>query len=171
MLGTRTEMRTLFSIILVLIAANADALAGAAKSPRYQDFAVTNVFKGKPAAVDLSSHPQARKYRTELRRQAAKGPNFTGHYKIAIWGCGTSCAAFAIVDSQTGQVYFPPELPYVTWTDWDDDEYGLKFQIDSKLLILHGSPREEPRVGTFYYLWQTNTLRLIRSELKGVGAK
>jgi len=134
--------------------------------PRFQDFAVTNIFKGKPAAVDLSSHPEARKYRTQLRRQAAEGPNFSGHYKIAIWGCGTSCAAFAIVDCRTGKVYFSPELPYVTWTDWIGEDYGLKFQLDSKLLVLKGTPVEESKVGTFYYIWETNTLKLIRSDLK-----
>jgi len=156
----------LVSIILALTAIVAGALAGGDKPSRYEDFAITNIFKGKPAAVDLSSHPQARSYRTQLRRQAAEGPNFAGHYKIAIWGCGTSCQAFAIVDVQTGRVYFPPELPFVSYVNWDGDDFGLQFRIDSRLLVLHGSPKEESRVGTFYYLWQTNTLRLIRSDLK-----
>jgi hypothetical protein len=159
-------MRTLFPIIIAVTAIVVGAFAGPDKAPQYQDFAVTKIFKGKPAAVDLSSHPQARMYRTELRRQAAEGSDFAGHYKIAIWGCGSSCAAFAIVDSQTGHVYFPPELPYVTWTGWEGTNFGLQFRIDSRLLILHGSPEEKPHIGTFYYVWQTNTLRLIRSELK-----
>ena len=159
-------MRTFVAIILALTAIVAGAFAGGDKAPRYQDFAVTNIFKGKPAEVDLSSHPQARSYRTELKRQAARGPDFAGHYKIAIWGCGTACAAFAIVDSQTGHVYFLPELPYVTFTDWDYTNSDLQFHIDSRLLVLHGSPKEQPKVGTFYYVWQTNTLRLIHYELK-----
>jgi hypothetical protein len=154
------------SIILALTTIVASAFAGGDKSPRYQDFSITNIFKGKPAAVDLSSHPQARTYRTQLRRQAAEGPNFAGHYKIAIWGCGSSCQAFAIVDSQTGRVYFPPDLPFVSYVTWYGDDFGLQFRLDSRLLVLHGSPKEEPIVGTFYYLWQTNTLTLIRSELK-----
>ena len=140
--------------------------AEAGQSPRFQDFAVTNIFKGKPAAVDLSGNPQARHYRTELRRQAAEGPDFAGHYKIAIWGCGSSCAAFAIVDSQTGRVYFTPELPYVTWTGYEGTNFGLQYRIDSRLLVLHGSPEEKPQIGTFYYVWQTNALRLIRTELQ-----
>jgi hypothetical protein len=159
-------MRSLVSIILALTAIVAGASAGDEQAPRYQDFAVTNVFKGKPAAVDLSSHPEARSYRTELRRQAAEGPNFARHYKLAIWGCGSSCQQFAIVDSQTGRVYFPPELPYVTYVHWYGDDVGLQFRLDSRLLILHGSPKEEPRTGTFYYVWQTNTLRLIHVDFK-----
>lgn len=159
-------MRTFVLIILALTTIVVGAFAGGDNSPQYQDFSVTNIFKGKPAAVDLSSHPQARTYRTQLRRQAAEGPNFAGHYKIAIWGCGSSCQAFAIVDSQTGRAYFPPDLPFVSHVSWDGDDFGLQFRLDSRLLVLHGSPKEEPRVGTFYYLWQTNTLTLIRSELK-----
>jgi len=159
-------MRTFVSIILALTAIVAGAFAGGDKSPRYQDFSVTNIFKGKPAAVDLSSDPQARTYRTQLRRQAGEGPNFAGHYKIAIWGCGSSCQQFAIVDSQTGRVYFPPELPFVTYVHWYGDDVGLQFRLDSRLLVLHGSPKEELSTGTFYYVWQTNTLRLIHVDLK-----
>jgi hypothetical protein len=159
-------MKMLLPILLALTALVVGAVAGTDKAPHYRDFAVTNIFKGKPAPVDLSSHPRARMFRTQLRRQAAEGPDFAGHYKIAIWGCGSSCAAFAIVDSQTGHVYFPPELPYVTWADWEGTNFGLQFRIDSRLLVLHGSPEEKPQSGTFYYMWQTNKLRLIRSELK-----
>jgi hypothetical protein len=136
------------------------------RSPRFQDFAVPSIFKGKPTAVDFSRNPQARHYRTELRRQAAKGPDFAGHYKIAIWGCGSSCEEFAIIDSQNGRVYFPSELPYVTWTGYEGTNFGLQYRIDSRLLVLHGSPKEKPQIGTFYYLWQTNSLRLIQTELQ-----
>jgi hypothetical protein len=159
-------MKRLTAVIFCLITVAFALSARSEKLPRCEDFAVTNVFKGKPAVVNLSSHPQARRYRTVLRQQAAEGPDFAGHYKIVIWGCGTSCAAFAIVDSQSGQVYFPPELPFVTYTDWHGDDFGLRFRIDSRLLVLHGTPQEESRVGTFYYVWQTNTLTLIRSDLK-----
>src|ERR1700690_2174595 len=159
-------MRTFVCIIAVLIAVAFCSSAEPDKSPSYQDYAVTDIFKGKPATVDLSSNPQARLYRTELRRQAAEGPNFAGHYKIAIWGCGSSCQQFAIVDSQTGRVYFPPELSSVTYVNWHGDDVGLQFRLDSRLLVVHSSPEEQPKVGTFYYVWQTNTLRLIRSELQ-----
>jgi len=159
-------MKMLVCLVVTFVAVAFGTWADADKTPRFQDFAVTNIFKGKPAAVDLSSHPQASRYRTELRRQAAKGPNFAGHYKIAIWGYGSSCAAFAIVDSQTGRVYFPPELPFVTWTGWKGTNRGLEYRIDSALLVLHGSPEEKPQIGTFYYVWKTNALRLVRTELQ-----
>ena len=134
--------------------------------PYFQDFAVTNIFKGKSAAVDLTSDPEAHHYRTMLRRQAAEGPDFAGHYKIAIWGCGSECEAFAIEDSKTGKVYFSRELPYVSWTGWEGTNEGLDYRINSKLLILHGRPEEKPQIGIFYYVWDDNKLRLIRSDLQ-----
>ena len=155
-------------IILFLLISFIEGIAENVKVPSYKDFAVTNIFKGKPAEVNLSSDPDAYMFRTQLRRQAADGPNFAGHYKIAIWGCGTSCQQFAIIDSQNGRVFFPPVLPYVTFVQWDGTNAGLQFRIDSNLLILHGSPKEEPKVGTFYYLWQTNVLRLIQADFKKI---
>jgi hypothetical protein len=124
---------------------------------------VTNVFKGQPATIKLGSDPQVRQFRTQLRKQAAQGPNFAGHYRISVWGCGSSCQQFAIIDCKTGRVYFPPQLPYVTYVHWNGDDPGLQFRIDSRLLILNGSPQEEETNGSFYYLWTTNQLQLICS--------
>jgi len=164
----KPAMRILMGLLAVgwMLPVGVRAEQSGSGQPLYQNFAVTNAFKGKPAMVNFSSHPQANKYRTELSLQAANKPDFASHYKIAIWGCGSACAAFTIIDSESGRVYFPPELPFFTWTGWEGDDFGLKFRIDSRLLVLHGSPQEESKVGTFYYVWQTNTLRLIRSELK-----
>ena len=162
----RFDVRTLVSIYLALTAIVAGAFAAGDKSLQDQDFPVANIFKAKSAAIDFSSDPQARTYRTQLIRQAAEGPNFAGHYRIAIWGCGSSCQQFAIVDSQTGHVYFSTEVPFVTYVHWYGDDVGLQFRLDSRLLVLHGSPKEEPATGTFYYVWQTNTLQLIHVDLK-----
>lgn len=154
------------NLVLVLALLLVGSSFAADRAPRYQDYTVTNGFKGKPPAVDLSSHSEARRFRTQLRRQTAEGANFAGHYRLVIWGCGTSCAQFAIVDCKTGHAYFSADLPYVTWTGWDGGDFGLQFRVDSRLLILCGSPQEEAKRGRFYYLWETNTLRLIRSDLK-----
>jgi hypothetical protein len=137
------------------------------RAPSFPDFAVTNFFKGKPAEVDLSSDPKARRFRTQLRLQTAEGANFAGQCRLAKWGCGTGCAEFAIVDCKTGKVYFSKELPYATWSgEWSDAEPGLHFRLDSRLLVLKGAPLEGPKQGTFYYLWESNKLTLIRSDLE-----
>ena len=104
-------------VLIILIASTAGYSAEPSQSPQFRDFAVTNLFRGKPVDVDLASHPEAPHYRTQLRRQAAQGPDFAGHYRIATWGCGSSCAAFAIVDSESGRVYFPPRIA-LRYMDW-----------------------------------------------------
>lgn len=74
-----------------------------------------------------------------------------------------SSQAFAIVDATTGRVYFSDELPFVSWADWWEDQYGLKFRLDSRLLVVYGRRMEEDPKGIFYYLWDGKNLRLIKS--------
>jgi hypothetical protein len=86
----------------------------------------------------------ARMFRTELRRQAARGPNFAGHYTLALWGCGAGCANGAVIDARSGQVGFIP----FSWDDeWKDGRiicaHGSTFDISSELLVVEG--RLEPR--------------------------
>ncbi|HYL92262.1 MAG TPA: hypothetical protein VEW69_03800, partial [Alphaproteobacteria bacterium] len=73
----------------------------------FQDYAVTEIFHGKPAPPKLVS-PVHRRYRSAILRAAAKGPNFAGHYTIAEWGCGAGCVSFAVVDAATGKVFPSP---------------------------------------------------------------
>jgi hypothetical protein len=138
------------------------------KLPRYEDFPVPKVFKGKPAQPLISGNPQARTFRTRLREGALKGPNFAGHYTIVTWGCGTACQQLSIIDAQTGRVYFPKALSTLTYNLVENmDEAGIKYRLNSKLLVLVGSPGEaaesENMVGTFYYKWENNDLKLIHS--------
>lgn len=79
--------------------------------PRFEDFPVVEEFHGKPAWVDLSSHPSARTFRTRLRDGAKKGPNFAGHYALVFWGCGNECQASLVIDLCTGKVYGLAEPP------------------------------------------------------------
>jgi hypothetical protein len=115
----------------------------AQKIIEFKDYPATKTYNGTPALVDLKSHPQARMYRTELRSQTKKGANFAGHYRLAIWGCGSSCAQFAIVDCENGKVHFSKVLPYVSWAGWHEENGGLEFRVDSRLLKLRGSRKEE----------------------------
>lgn len=83
-------------------------------------------YKGKPAAVNLASHKDARMFRTRLREAAAQGPNFAGYMTVATWGCGTSCQAIALIDARNGRVYFGPTA-----------SAGVKHAITSRLLIVN----------------------------------
>jgi hypothetical protein len=72
--------------------------------PAFQDYKVAHIYKGKPATPVLKT-PADREYRTRIRRGAAEGANFSGHYAVVILGCGTQCSSFLIVDVQDGRVF------------------------------------------------------------------
>lgn len=138
--------------------------------PEFEQFPVSEIYKGTPAPVNLNSHPEARRFRTALRNGAKQGPNFAGHYTVVMWGCGSSCQVVAIVDAKTGSVYMPGVIA----------EAGAKYEIDSQLLVVN--PPEDITdvygnnppdwLKSQYYVWENNQLVEIglpesaRSELR-----
>jgi hypothetical protein len=145
-----------------------DALSKGA--PKFAQYPVQHSQGSKAAAVVLTSHPLARRYRTKLRRQAVTGPNFAGHYTIAGWGCGASCLQFAVIDSKTGRVFFPNNIPSVVTTHVDTDPneptpqfFGLRYHLDSRLLIVLGARDDDPSLeGITYYRWDGSKFREIK---------
>jgi hypothetical protein len=139
-------------------------------APRFEDYAAKPAAPRKPAPVDLSSHKEARRFRTMLREGAAAGPDFAGHYTIVGWGCGTSCLDFAIVDAANGRVFFPRELRTVSVDhvgigkdEKEADLDALRYRLDSTLLIVLGAPNEDlARDGIAYYRWTGTSLKLVR---------
>lgn len=133
--------------------------------PSFKDYPAQGVFSGMPAKPKLTS-ARARMFRTNIRVQAAEGPNFGGHYRIAIWGCGTACIQFAIIDCKTGTVYFPPMAETVgAVVPPGQSEEMLEYRFDSRLLIIAGAKddsRKRRSVGRFFYEWKNGRLVLIR---------
>jgi hypothetical protein len=74
--------------------------------PKFEDYNIKNIYSGKTHTVILHNNPQTRMFRTVLRNGATNGVNFAGHYTVVIWGCGTSCQSFAIIDQIDGKVDF-----------------------------------------------------------------
>jgi hypothetical protein len=158
------------SLIFVWVIAQADAQDK--PLPKFEDFKVTEVFKGAPAKPILQSSGD-RMFRTRIREGAARGPNFAGHFTIAVWGCGSSCVSFALVDAKTGEVFHAPFgiLESVSMLGYDDirpdakhaDVMGLKYQQDSRLLIARGCPDEKDEdCASFYYEWTGTQFKLLR---------
>jgi hypothetical protein len=130
-----------------------------ATSIRFEDFAVTELFAGTPAPVVLASS-RARQFRTVLTDEAKNAPNFAGHYRVATWGCGSDCHAFAIIDAVAGSVYFKPEALWVGGQPGNEED-RIQFRQNSRLLVLVGS-RNDKGVGKYYYEWTGKELRPIR---------
>jgi hypothetical protein len=132
-------------------------------APSFREYRVAEIYGGMHARVNFSSNPEAASRRNELIAAANKGSNFAGHYTVAQWGCGPTCSAFGIIDAVNGKVYFPKTLSRVGWAGWSGKEHGLNFRLESNLLIVYGSPNEEKKNGIYYYVWENNDLRLIRT--------
>jgi hypothetical protein len=133
-----------------------------AQTPRFEDYSVTEVFRGTPADPILSE-PWMRMYRTKLREGVSKGygvshysspnprdpgkkeegpgPNFAGHYFVINWGCGSDCIQMVIVDGKTGRVHPPPlsyghDFPAMLRRRGHTISDGANYRIDSKLFVM-----------------------------------
>ncbi len=145
------------------------------KAPAFADYPTSPGGTISAVKLDLTSNPVAKTYRTVLRREMAEGPNYAGHYRVAIWGCGASCAMFAVVNLKTGKVITARELATVLGTHLaaDDflpgtgsDAWGFRFTKDSNLLVIIGDPNEdELRSGAYYFVVQSDRLRLVHNTL------
>ena len=146
--------------------------------PRFEDFPVVQKFQGQPARVDLSSHPNARTFRTRLREGAQKGPNFAGHYALVGWGCGNECGESLIVDLRAGKVYglagSPGEPPSGRTVRVKGEilefSRGVDFRLTSRLVIVDPPcPKDYNPCVSFgrseepvrYYVMEAGGLRLI----------
>ncbi len=149
----------------------ADELYGLADimdAPRFEDYTVPAEKLDRPANPVLATR-DAREFRTMLRQAAVKGPNFAGHFTVAVWGCGSACTDFGIIDVKSGRVFFAPDLRGISTfrvvePDSQEPEYnGLRFRTGSRLLVVLGAPREdEARDGVAFYEWTGTELKLLR---------
>ena len=86
-----------------------------------------DTFSGNKANINLSSNPTAQRFHSNITWSITNfGSNFSGHFNLARWGCGTNCINGAITDLQTGLVYdIPPaSLDY-------------QFRSNSRLLVIN----------------------------------
>lgn len=121
-------MKTIPTLFLMSIMLNITPSYGEKALPDFSQYKVktTDVMKGKPKPVDLSSYKGAKTYRTKLREGAKAGPNFAGHYTIVTYGCGTQCQDNWVIDERTGKII-----------DRFESAIGSKYQLDSDLLIVN----------------------------------
>jgi hypothetical protein len=153
-------------VIAVSTAVIAPALTNAADTPRFSSYPAKVLVESKDTAVDLSSNTKARRYRTVLRDGAAKGPNFGGGYTFVSWGCGTACQEFAVIDAKTGRVYFPKKVKLNAYQAVTDGTPPFEYRLDSRLLILAGSPNDGDEAGIFYYEWTGEDFRRVSKQLR-----
>lgn len=134
----------------------------------FREYAVPVTARRSPPAEPDVSRGKPRLYRTVIREQARRGPNFAGHYTIISIGCGSASTCLAIADAITGEVFFPANLKgvgdlLVMIPRGPDDYDRLNFRRDSRLLVVRGAPDSDlERVGLSYFEWRDARLNLVR---------
>jgi hypothetical protein len=162
-------MRLRIAWCIVALAASSgltELEAQRAALPKFEDYPVTDIFKGTPAQPNLSTR-DARRFRTQLRRQAPSGPDFAGHFKLARWGCGAGCMYIAIIDSVTGDAYFPG----ISFQDGlgrtETCHHASGFSLESELFIFQGEPLQgntTGKPGLYFYRWHDGKFSLLHYE-------
>lgn len=163
----RMSAPALLCVPLLAVAPRAsDAQASARRrAPRFEDYPVREVYKGRNAPVRLTRDD--RLFRTRLRDAARQRPNFAGHYVVAYWGCGTECVAGAAVDVKTGRVVWFPGTICCWLTVGEPMEEGFEpvtFRLDSRLIVFKGARNErDGDVGTHFYIIERGRLVHLKS--------
>jgi hypothetical protein len=131
-------------------------------APRFDQFRVTVAAAKTPHKLEPESNPVAARFQTVIGAQMRREPNFAGHYQVAVWGCGSSCAQYAVVDLETGRVILADGVATVSSVNFaaddflpgsDSDFWGFRFKKDSRLLVFVGTINEDhSKEGAFYYL-------------------
>jgi len=160
-------MKSIKLIIILLAIFGLCAVSMADDEPlmalKFEQYPAKKIYKGKPAPPILKDK-NAKLYKTSIREGATDGPNFAGEYTIVTHGCGACCNGFFIVSARTGKVY---KRPFIVACHYEKGVPGygvaeLNYQLDSKLLIVRGS-RDDKGGGEYYYLWEKDQLKLLKS--------
>lgn len=132
------------------------------RPPQFSDFPARHIYHGKSAAVDWSSNPKARTYRTRLKEAASCSPDFAGHYIVTQWGCGSNCQDINFINARNGAVI-----------DGVDADRGADFRLDSELFIENPAQggdelayEDDPvdSLGVDYFVMRNSKLELIYSQ-------
>jgi hypothetical protein len=172
-----------FSVISGFILLTLSASAFSQKIPSFSAYKVRIEKFGK-VTVNLKSHKNARMFRTRLRDAAAKEDvNFAGHYILTVWGCGTNCSQWAIIDARNGNVFFPKEfegvgsgfcelprkaIPADAPPEAGEGGEGPVFhKTNSRMILLIGFPgggldNNRAKCGNYFYEWTGTRLRRIK---------
>jgi hypothetical protein len=143
------------------------------KAPTFVNYSMPSEAPVERPKVDTKTTMIGRTYRTVLKKSIASGANFAGHYNVGVWGCGSSCSTFAVVNLKTGQIIVPNGIRSVSGLHLDNTVeqflpegqhgyWGYRYKLDSRLLVLVGMLNEdEKREGAYYFVMDNNRLKQV----------
>lgn len=136
-------------------------MSGQCKSYTFDAYPV-EISRNLAKSVDYSSRTEAERNKTIIDEAFKKGPNFSGHYVIASWGCGTACQESAIINASDGKILVFGII----------SEYGVQTRVNSKLLVINPkenlpdnlTEEEQKTLVTNFYTLDNNALVLLCRE-------
>ena len=128
--------------------------------PQFSDYPAKPGPIVRPVAPKLTSRMDF-EYRSRLRRGLKDPPNFAGHYRMVLWGCGTQCVTGAAVDKNSGRITF---LPFTVCcsANQSDDFKPIAFRRESNLIIFSGLLNETPPEGSHFYIFDGRSFVYLR---------
>jgi hypothetical protein len=167
----------LFQFVIVgalLAATQSTGLAQTSEAkqpPHFEGYPVTEIWHGTPAPLKLTTRSE-RMFKTQLTKAVNEPPNFAGHYRFAIWGCGSDCGAGALIDLKTGEVFQPPLGAHGHgWDHWIIsaalfEGSGVESHPESRLVIIRSGINYSERLqrnvpDVHFFVWEDNRFRQI----------
>jgi hypothetical protein len=160
-------------MILAFTICFAPASAQPAKVPQFQDYRVSDPYRGAVKSPDFGnlerySGTELRCYGGDPEEYTKKRANFAGHFVIDICSCGSGCHYLFLWDALTGKFYhrFPFGSinvgPYGLGAASRPIEYeGEQYRLDSSLLILEACIEDTCDCARRYYSWNGSQFQLI----------
>jgi len=161
-------MRVTLNLALVILvsATGAEGVVAQDRVPLFKNYPVSNTYRAKNAPLTLTRAD--RMFRTRLMSAARnEKPNFAGHYILTIWGCGTSCVMGAVIDANTGKVYWW-NFTVCCWPNEvvDNEFKPIEFRLNSSLIIFSGARNEkDDDIGAHYYKFEKGRFIHLKSIL------
>lgn len=166
-------MQPVIRLLLFALCVTALLLAQSEKErPKFSAYPVRHIYKGKPARPILSK--EQRMFRTTIRLGAKEPVQLAGHYTVPVWGCGSGCTQFAIVDSASGRVFSASfsvsELPG-KWIEERGDKFPERMEShpDSRLMKINGCLNEQ--ACGFYDFLMVDGERLVALKKRAVAGQ
>jgi TPR repeat protein len=134
----------------------------AADEPRFEDFQVREIYKGRTHFPDFKGvEREFAHFRTRISNGLKEGPNFAGRYSIIEVRCGTGCRNVYIADNPTGKVFHFPR--------GGEDNYMLvlEFRVDSRLVIAQWSSYEKDECVVEFFEWDGSQATVIGKKTLG----
>lgn len=137
-------------------------------TPLFRDFPVGEKSGLVVKNVDLTSHPQARSFRTRLQETIGQKPDFAGSYRVVTWGAGTMAQTTALVDARDGKVYFAPFTSMLGVDHRPDSLLLVENSLAEVFAYVKDSGEPKPKwLKTFFWEWDEEQKSFRRLPRKG----